>query len=80
MKNRDKQSHTDYMTAHHVSDVVTWVSIGCISGVAYTTTEAESRNFSTSPLKLNWNDSRFSLEHKNEKQSAKRVLVNMSAG
>ena len=36
MKNRDKQSHTDFMTSLHISDAVTWVSIGCISGVGYT--------------------------------------------
>ena len=48
MKNRDKQSHTDCITSHHISDVVTWVSIGCISGVAYTAVEAEYGSFSTS--------------------------------
>ena len=48
MKNIDKQSHMDCMTSHHISDVVTWVSIGCISGVAYTAAEAESGSFSDS--------------------------------
>ena len=42
MKNRDKHTHTDCM------DAVTWVSIGCISGVAYIAVEAESGSFSDS--------------------------------
>ena len=48
MKNRDKQSHTDCMTSLHISDAVTWVSIGCISQVGYTAAEAESGSFSDS--------------------------------
>ena len=48
MKNRDKQSHTDCMTSHHIADVVTWVSIGCILCVAYTAAEDESGSFSDS--------------------------------
>ena len=47
MKNKDKQSHTDCMTALHISDV-TWVSIGRISAVGYIAAEGESGSFSDS--------------------------------